>query len=73
MNENYRKSISSVKRLIFGGERVTNDLLQYISKYMKCEFYIGYGLSESISMSTLNCCNIEKVLKSKFSTIGKPC
>ncbi|ORX65070.1 acetyl-CoA synthetase-like protein, partial [Anaeromyces robustus] len=67
--ENFRKVLTNIKILVFGGEELSIEFCKEIRKYSDCEIYNGYGPTECTIA-----CSFKKVdvTRKNKNTIGSP-
>ncbi|OUM56426.1 hypothetical protein PIROE2DRAFT_49477, partial [Piromyces sp. E2] len=74
-NEKFSQSFKNIRFLLIGGEKCNTKILNTIRKYSDCRVYNIYGPTEATVFSNGILLDIEKLNKSKVSSvnsIGKP-
>ncbi|ORX80511.1 acetyl-CoA synthetase-like protein [Anaeromyces robustus] len=71
-NEKFRKSVINFKVLVFGGESLTRDFLEILTKYTNALIYYSYGSTETTAFTAISYISKDDVINHNTITIGKP-
>ncbi|ORX80372.1 acetyl-CoA synthetase-like protein [Anaeromyces robustus] len=71
-NEVFRNSISRLKSVMFGGEKLTLNFLNHVNTYLNAYIYSAYGQTECTVTCSIGRIYVEEVNGSREISIGRP-